>query len=74
MVTITYRKVKCDNCGKEVELNDEIGFSIPHRWFEIDVVEGMKGHGQGILRVEVCSEKCVIKKLHSITKLKRLKA
>lgn len=69
MATITYRKVKCDNCGKEVELKDETGFTVPHRWFEITITEGKKGYGQGIFTAEVCSKECTLKKLHSIKKL-----
>ena len=69
MVVIEYRKVKCDECGKEEEI--ESGGSRPTNWLEISITEWFGNNGNVRLNREVCSEKCalkLIKKLKEIPK------
>ena len=69
MTVIEYRKVKCDECGKEEVVKDD-GWR-PYNWLEISIVEWNKSVGEGRLNKEVCSEECalkLIKKLKEIPK------
>lgn len=66
---VEYRKVKCNNCGKEEKIKD--GGSKPTKWLDISITEWFRDTGTGRFNREVCSDKCVlelIKKLKEIPK------
>jgi len=67
MAIIDYRKVKCDNCGKEEEIKD--GGCKPSHWLEISIVEWFGNSGEGRLNKEVCSEKCAIELMSNLKKI-----
>jgi len=67
MTVVNYRKVKCDECGKEEEIKD--GGSKPSHWLEISVVEWFGNSGEGRLNKEVCSEKCALRLLKKLKKI-----
>lgn len=64
---IEYRKVKCDECEKVVEV--EGAGSLPSNWLVIEVVEWSGSSGQVRLNKEVCSEKCVLKFMKNLKKI-----
>ena len=69
MTIVEYRKVKCDECGKEEEIKH--GGTKPSNWFEVSIIEWSGSSGEGRLNKEVCSEECalkLIKKLKEIPK------
>jgi len=72
MVIINYRKVKCDECGKEVEMKEEIG-SLPDNWFEVSITKWFGTTGDRLFHKEVCSEKCAMKTLKKLNKLPKPK-
>lgn len=67
MAIIEYRKVKCDECGKEEEIKD--GGTRPTHWLEISITDWAGSTGHGRLNREVCSEKCALKLIHNLKKL-----
>lgn len=67
MVIVEYRKVKCDECGKEEEIKD--GGTKPSRWLEVSIVEWFGSTGEGRLSKEVCSEKCAFKLIKKLKKI-----
>ena len=69
MAVIEYRKVKCDECGKEEEI--KYGGTRPSNWLEISITEWHGSSGDIRLNREICSEECalkLIKKLKEIPK------
>ncbi len=64
---IEYRKVKCDNCGKEEEIKD--GGTRPSNWFEISITEWSGNSGYGRFCKEVCTEKCALEVIHKLKKI-----
>ena len=68
MATTQYRKVKCDQCGKEVEMKGDFG-SMPIGWFEIEITEWNGSTGEGRFNKEVCSESCALKVLKELKKI-----
>ncbi len=67
MVIVNYRKVKCDECGKEEEIKD--GGTRPSNWFEVSITEWFGSTGSVRFCKEVCTEKCA---LDLIRKLKKI--
>jgi len=67
MAIVNYRKVKCDECGKEEEVKD--GGEKPSQWLEISIVEWFGNSGEGRLQREVCSEECALKLLKELKKI-----
>jgi len=51
MAVIEYRKVKCDECGKEEEIKD--GGTRPSNWFEVSITEWYGSSGDVRLNREV---------------------
>jgi len=68
MSIVEYRKVKCDECGKEVTIK-EAGYSIPFGWYELGITLGKKSHGQGVYDKELCSKKCILKHANNLKKI-----
>ncbi len=67
MAIVDYRKVKCDECGKEEEIKD--GGTKPSRWLEVNITEWLGNSGRGRFGKEVCSEKCALKIIHKLKKI-----
>ncbi len=67
MAIINYRKVKCDECGKEEEIKDS--GSRPSNWFEVSITEWFGSSGYGRFGKEVCTEKCALKIIHKLKKI-----
>ncbi len=67
MTIVEYRKVKCDECGKEEEIKS--GGCKPTNWLEISVVEWHGSSGEGRLNKEVCSEKCALELMKKLKKI-----
>lgn len=68
MTIVEYRKVKCDECGKEEEVKG--GGSYPSsNWLVIEISEWSGSTGQGRLNREVCSDKCALKLMKDLKKI-----
>ncbi len=67
MTVIEYRKVKCDNCGKEEVVKND-GWR-PSHWLEISITEWSERVGEGRLNKEVCSEKCALELLKNLKEI-----
>lgn len=67
MTIVDYRKVKCDECGKEEEVKGS--GSRPSRWLEISITGWEGNSGMGRLNREVCSEKCALKLLNKLKEI-----
>ena len=68
MTTVTFRKVKCDECGKHQEIEEE-GYSLPLNWYDLSIVLGKRSHGTGVINAEFCSKECVIDYCNKIKKI-----
>ncbi len=67
MAIVEYRKVKCDECGKEEEV--KYSGSRPSSWLEINIVSWFGSTGDTLLNKEVCSEKCALKLIKKLKKI-----
>ncbi len=70
MTIVEYRKVKCDECGKEEEVKDSGCY--PDNWLVISIFQWSGNSGRRRLEKEVCSEKCAIKLLKKLKKIPKL--
>ena len=67
MTIVEYRKVKCDECGKEKTI--ESAGSYPSNWLVISIVEWFGTSGEGRFEREVCSEECAIKLMKELKEI-----
>lgn len=67
MAVIEYRKVKCDECGKEEEI--KYGGTKPTNWFEISITQWSGNNGDGRLNREVCNEECALKLMKKLKEI-----
>ncbi len=67
MTIVEYRKVKCDECGKEESV--EGGGSYPPQWLVIGISEWNGDIGQGRLTKEVCCEECALKLMKELKEI-----
>ena len=65
-----YRKVKCDNCGKE-KIVDHSG-QYPSNWLIILITEWIGLGGYKRYNKDVCSDKCALKLLHNLNKIPKI--
>lgn len=70
MAVVEYRKVKCDECGKEVEIKEPM--HLPCSWLEIDITECCGASGTVVLSKEVCSRKCALNMLKKLKKIPKV--
>ena len=64
---VEYRKVKCDNCGKEEEVKHS--GTKPTHWLEISITDWKGNSGYGRLNREVCSEKCALELIKNLKEI-----
>jgi len=72
MAIVEYRKVKCDECGKE-EIVKHSG-CYPDNWLVISIFKWSGNTGRGRLNKEVCSEKCAINLMKKLKKIPKYEA
>lgn len=73
MTVVEYRKVRCDNpsCKKEIEIKREMGFSLPMKWIDINIIEGKGSSGTVVYSGEFCSRTCALVVMHSLIDIPR---
>ncbi len=71
MTIVEYRKVKCDECGKE-EIIKNSG-SYPSYRLVIDISEWFGSTGEIRLNKEVCSEECALKLMKKLKEIPKHK-
>ena len=67
MSIVEYRKLKCDNCGKEEEVKG--AGSYPNKWLEISIYEWSGTSGERRYEKEVCGDKCAIELMKKLEKI-----
>jgi len=67
MSIVNFRKVKCDNCGKEETI--EGGCNLPFGWLEVQITEWQGNSGRTRFDKEVCNDKCALELIHKLKKI-----
>ena len=60
-------KWRCDNCSKEVEVEDNC--SLPINWYTIEITLWQGSNGRGLFNKEFCSKACALSALGGIKEI-----